>query len=198
MIRRFIQYYKPQKKLFFLDMVAAFFIAVCDLFYPMITRNMLNDYIPNRQLRLLLIFSAALIAIYFIKMLLSYFVQYYGHMVGVYMQADMRRDLFRHLQKLPFSFFDENETGNIMSRVVNDLQDISELAHHGPEDIFISAFDCHYFSVHPHPGVVFSGHAQKDEYRFYGEPAQSSTGQCHAGKQYFRHPGGEGVYQQRL
>ena len=98
MIRRFIQYYKPQKKLFFLDMVAAFFIAVCDLFYPMITRNMLNDYIPNRQLRLLLIFSAALIAIYFIKMLLSYFVQYYGHMVGVYMQADMRRDLFRHLQ----------------------------------------------------------------------------------------------------
>lgn len=139
MIRRFIQYYKPQKKLFFLDMVAAFFIAVCDLFYPMITRNMLNDYIPNRQLRLLLIFSAALIAIYFIKMLLSYFVQYYGHMVGVYMQADMRRDLFRHLQKLPFSFFDENETGNIMSRVVNDLQDISELAHHGPEDIFISS-----------------------------------------------------------
>lgn len=139
MIRRFIQYYKPQKKLFFLDMVAAFFIAVCDLFYPMITRNMLNDYIPNRQLRLLLIFSTALIAIYFIKMLLSYFVQYYGHMVGVYMQADMRRDLFRHLQKLPFSFFDENETGNIMSRVVNDLQDISELAHHGPEDIFISS-----------------------------------------------------------
>ncbi len=139
MIRRFIKYYKPQKKLFFMDMAAAFFIAVCDLFYPMITRSMLNDYIPNRQLRLLLLFSAALVAIYFIKMLLSYFVQYYGHMVGVYMQADMRRDLFRHLQKLPFSFFDENETGSIMSRVVNDLQDISELAHHGPEDIFISS-----------------------------------------------------------
>ncbi|MDD3192711.1 MAG: ABC transporter ATP-binding protein [Oscillospiraceae bacterium] len=139
MIRRFIQYYKPQKKLFFWDMVAAFFISVCDLFYPIITRNMLNDYIPNRQMRLLLIFSIALVAIYFIKMLLNYFVQYYGHMVGVYMQADMRRDLFRHLQKLPFSFFDENETGNIMSRVVNDLQDISELAHHGPEDIFISS-----------------------------------------------------------
>lgn len=99
------------EKTFFLDMVAAFFIAVCDLFYPMITRNMLNDYIPNRQLRLLLIFSTALIAIYFIKMLLSYFVQYYGHMVGVYMQADMRKGFIPAIYRnCLFPFLIENET----------------------------------------------------------------------------------------
>lgn len=108
-------------------------------------------------------------------------------MVGVYMQADMRRDLFRHLQKLPFSFFDENETGNIMSRVVNDLQDISELAHHGPEDIFISSVMIIGSFVYLSsinllltvfiflfiPILVWFSLAmqQKDEYRFYGEPA---------------------------
>lgn len=138
MIKRFVQYYKPHKRLFMLDMGASFCIAICDLFYPIITRNMLNVYIPNQEMNLLLVFSITLLGIYFVKMFLSYFVQYYGHMVGVYMQADMRRDLFKHLQKLPFSFYDEHETGNLMSRLVNDLMDISELAHHGPEDLFIS------------------------------------------------------------
>lgn len=138
MLKRFIQYYKPHKKLFFLDMGAAFLIALANLFYPVITRNMLNVYIPNQQIQLLVVSAFVLFLIYFAKMFLNYFVQYYGHMVGVYMQADMRRDIFRHLQKLPFSYFDEHETGVIMSRMINDLADISELAHHGPEDIFIS------------------------------------------------------------
>lgn len=138
MFKRFIQYYKPHKKLFILDMCASFLISVCDLVYPIITRNMLNDYIPNQQLRLLVTSAIVLFAIYAIKLGLSYFVQYYGHLVGVRMQADMRQEVFNHLQKLPFSYYDEHETGIIMSRLVNDLMDISELAHHGPEDLFLS------------------------------------------------------------
>lgn len=138
MLKRFIQYYKPHKKLFFMDLAAAFMIALCNLFYPVITRNMLNDYIPNKNIKLLCITAIVLFGIYILKMVLNYFVQYYGHLVGVYMQADMRRAVFKHLQKLPFSYYDEHETGVIMSRMINDLMDISELAHHGPEDLFIS------------------------------------------------------------
>lgn len=138
MIRRFIKYYKPHRKLFFLDMLCAFLVAICDLFFPMITRNVINDYVPNQKLRIMLTWVAILLLIYIVKMGLNYFIQYYGHVVGVRMQGDMRRDIFTHLQKLPFMFFDENKTGVIMSRIINDLQDISELAHHGPEDLFVS------------------------------------------------------------
>ena len=125
MIKRFMQYYKPHKKMFILDLCAAFLISMCDLIYPIITRNMLNDYIPNQQLRLLIVSAIVLLVIYVVKMLLNYFVTYFGHMVGVHMQADMRKEVFNHLQKLPFSYYDEHETGTIMSRMVNDLQDIS-------------------------------------------------------------------------
>ena len=138
LLRRFISYYKPHRRLFCADMICAFIVAVCDLFYPMIAKNMINDYVPNRSLRLLLIWGGVLLFIYLLKAALNWFIQYYGHIVGVRMQADMRRDVFRRLQKLPFSFFDEHKTGSLMSRVVNDLMDISELAHHGPEDLFLS------------------------------------------------------------
>lgn len=138
MIRHFIEYYRPHRKLFFADLFFAFLLAVCDLFYPMIAKNIINDYVPNRNLRLLLIWSAVLLGVYLLKAGFNYFVNYYGHIVGVRMQADMRRDVFRRLQRLPFSFFDEHKTGSIMSRIINDLMDISELAHHGPEDLFLS------------------------------------------------------------
>ncbi len=137
-IRKFIQYYKPHWKLFFADMVCAFIVAVTGLFYPMIAKSMINDYVPNRNLRLLLIWGGVLLAIYLLKAGLNWFIQYYGHIVGVRIQADMRRDIFQRLQRLPFSFFDEHKTGSIMSRIINDLMDISELAHHGPEDLFLS------------------------------------------------------------
>ncbi len=141
MLRRFIDYYKPHRKLFFADLFFAFLLAVCDLFYPMIAKNIINEYVPDKNLRLLLIWSAVLLGIYLLKAGFNYFVNFYGHIVGVRMQADMRRDVFRRLQKLPFSFYDENKTGSIMSRVVNDLMDISELAHHGPEGfIFIVGY----------------------------------------------------------
>ncbi|MDZ4993087.1 ATP-binding cassette domain-containing protein [Clostridium perfringens] len=138
MFKNFIRYYKPYKKLFILDLLAAFLVAACDLFYPMITRNIINDVIPNRQIRLLFIFAIVLTLIFLIKAGLNYFMQYWGHVVGVRMQADMRRDLFDKLQDMPNKYFDNNKTGVIMSRIVNDLLDISELAHHGPEDLFIS------------------------------------------------------------
>ncbi|MBQ3004200.1 MAG: ABC transporter ATP-binding protein [Clostridia bacterium] len=137
MVKKFISYYKPYRGLFALDMLASLLIAVADLFYPMIARNIINDYVPNRQLRLLIVWLGALLLIYVAKMLLNYFVQYMGHVMGTRMQGDMRRDMFRHLQKLPLSFFDENKTGNIMSRIINDLFDVSELAHHGPENLFL-------------------------------------------------------------
>ena len=137
-IRRFIAYYRPHKKLFVLDMVCAFTIALCDLVYPIVTRTILNDYIPAGQVRSLVIWSAVLLGLYVFKMILNFVVQYYGHIVGVRMQAQMRREVFAHLQKLPFSYFDEHKSGKIMSRIINDLQDVSELAHHGPEDLFLS------------------------------------------------------------
>ena len=139
MIRKFISYYKPYKKIFFLDIFAAFIVSACDLVYPMMTRTLVNDSIPNKDIRMLIVFACALLVIYFIKAACGYFMQYYGHVMGVYMQSDMRKDMFMRLQKLPNTYFDNNKTGDLMSRMMNDLMEISELAHHGPEDLFISA-----------------------------------------------------------
>ena len=138
MLKRFVAYYRPYKLMFFLDMAASFFISLIGMVYPIISRTMLNDLIPNRNLRMVVCFGVVLLVLYIIRMLLRYFVQYQGHMIGVQMQADMRRDMFRHLEKLPYSFYDEHETGRIMSRMTNDLMDLSELAHHGPENLLIS------------------------------------------------------------
>lgn len=138
MIKRFISYYKPVKGIFITDLICAFLVALCDLMYPAITRNIINDYVPNQNFSLLITWLVVLGAIYILKAGLNYYITYYGHVMGVKMQIKMRRDIFTHLQKLPFLYFDENKTGTIMSRVINDLMEISELAHHGPEDIFIS------------------------------------------------------------
>ena len=138
MIKEFIKYYKPYKKLFFLDLLAAFSVAICDLFYPMITRQVIDEVIPNKDLRLLVVFGLTLLGVFLLRAGLNYFMQYQGHVVGVGMQGDMRNDLFKKLQKLPNKYFDDNKTGVIMSRIINDLNEISELAHHGPEDLFIT------------------------------------------------------------
>lgn len=140
MIKRFISYYKPKpiKKIFIIDMICAFIMAVCDLFYPMITRNIINIYVPNQQFQLMVTWLVILGFLYILKVGLNYYITYYGHIMGVMMQSDMRRDIFEHLQDLPFVFFDENKTGTLTSRIINDLMEVSELAHHGPEDLFIS------------------------------------------------------------
>lgn len=137
MFKRFMAYYKPHKKLFFLDMSASFIVSIIGIIYPIVTRRMLNDYVPNRNYEMIIYAGLFVLLLYFIRMLLRYFIQYQGHMMGVKMQAQMRSDMFNHLEKLPYSFYDNHETGKIMSRLTNDLMDISELAHHGPENIII-------------------------------------------------------------
>ena len=121
-------------------MIASFLVAVIGMVYPIVTRHMLNDWIPNKNIKLIIIGGVSLLATYFLRLGLRYFIQYYGHLMGVRMQADMRSDMFSKLQRLPYSYFDQEETGTIMSRLTNDLFEISELAHHGPENIFIAGF----------------------------------------------------------
>lgn len=138
MIKKFISYYKPYKKLFILDLIVATIATICSLIYPMMTRVLINETIPNKEIKVIGIFAIILMLLYLIKAGCCYFIQYFGHLVGVGMQADMRRDMFNHLEELPNSYFDNNRTGDLMSRMINDLMEISELAHHGPEDLFIS------------------------------------------------------------
>lgn len=138
MLKRFIQYYKPFKVMFALDMLASFFISVIGMIYPIVTRKMLNDLIPNQDYRMVVVFGVFLFGLYFVRMLLKFFVQYYGHIIGVHMQANMRKDLFHKLERLPFSYYDQHETGQIMTHMTSDLFDVSELAHHGPENLIIS------------------------------------------------------------
>ena len=138
MIKKFISYYKPYRGLFFTDLIVATIATLCNLIYPMMTRALVNDAIPNKEIKVIGIFAVILMVLYLVKAGCCYFMQYFGHLVGVGMQGDMRRDMFKHLEKLPNSFFDNTRTGDLMSRMINDLMDISELAHHGPEDLFIS------------------------------------------------------------
>ena len=140
MFKRFISYYKPYLKTFALDMSCALGNSAVAVLYPILTRYMLNDLIPNRKFNLIFIFGGVLLVAYVLKMLMKYSVDYFGHMVGTHMQADMRKEIFSKLEKLPFSYFDNNETGQIMSRITNDLQEISELAHHGPETLVMTSF----------------------------------------------------------
>jgi len=137
MVKRFLSYYKPHKKLLIMDLLASFLVSAIAILYPMATQKILTD-VEDQNYRMIVIVGCGLLFLYFIRMLLNYFIQYYGHLMGVRMQAQMRRDLFNHLEKLPFSFYDNNETGKIMSRMTTDLFDVVELAHHGPETLIIS------------------------------------------------------------
>ncbi len=139
MLKRFLSYYKPHKKMLALDLGASLLISVIGMVYPIVTNKMLNKYIPERMYSTIVVAGIIVLALYVIRMLLRYFVQYYGHVIGVKMQSQMRKDLFSHLQKLPFSFYDNNETGKIMTRITSDLFEVCELAHHGPENLLISS-----------------------------------------------------------
>lgn len=140
LLKKFVKYYKPHKVTFAIDMICSFFFSVVGLLYPMITEKILDEYIPNGMIKEILILSSVLLAVYFVRAGLNYYINYYGHEMGVKMQATMRSDLFRHLEKLPYSFYDNTETGQLMSRMTNDLFNVSELAHHGPENLFITSF----------------------------------------------------------
>ncbi len=122
-----------------LDMLASLLISIIGMVYPIVTREMLNVYIPEKQYTTIVIAGIIVLALYVLRMFMRYFVQYYGHIIGVKMQSQMRIDLFTHLEKLPFKFYDNNETGRIMTRITSDLFEVCELAHHGPENLLISS-----------------------------------------------------------
>ena len=141
-LKRFIYYYKPYKGLFFMDMLCAFTAAGIDLVFPILVKYMLDQGLSEKAgaaLDIILKIGALMLAMYILKYFCQYFITAWGHIMGARMEYDMREDIFAHLQKLSFSYYDNNKTGQIMSRIVNDLFDISEFAHHGPEEVFISA-----------------------------------------------------------
>lgn len=142
-LKRFATYYKPHMGLFILDMVCALLIAGIDLAFPMLTRQAINGFLPSidngtGEIRPYVVFIIALVGLYIIRTGLQFIVDFYGHMLGIRMEYDMRKELFGHLQKLSFKFYDKTRTGHIMSRMMNDLNEMTELAHHGPEDLFLS------------------------------------------------------------
>ncbi len=139
MIKKFISYYKPHLGLFILDMFSAVIVAVCNLFYPTIAKNIVNGFdSEDFTVNVVLMNAVLLLVIYIIKAIFQYIIGYYGHIVGVRMQKDMRRDLFAKYERLPFSYFDSHKTGDLLSRLTSDLFDVSELAHHGPENVFLA------------------------------------------------------------
>ena len=140
-IKKFIQYYAPYKGVFFLDLVCAAVISLVDLAFPQILRTMTKTLFtetPEKILHALLPVGIVLLIVYLVQMGCKYYVSYQGHMMGARMERDMRQQLFEHYEKLSFSYYDQNNSGQMMSKLVSDLFDISEFAHHGPENLFIS------------------------------------------------------------
>ena len=131
-------YFKPHRGLFILDLVCATVVALIDLAFPLVTRKSMYDLLPNQQYRTFFIVMGVMMAAFIVRALLYYVISYWGHTFGILVEADIRRDLFTHVQELDVSFFDHNRTGQLMSRLTSDLFEITELAHHGPEDLLIS------------------------------------------------------------
>ena len=138
MLKKFISYYKPHVGLFTLDMICAVVVALCNLYYPTLARKIINEYSLKEDYAPIIIGALLLLGIYVVKAVGTYIMGYYGHVVGVRMQKDMRRDLFDKYQRLPFSYFDDHKTGDLLSRLTGDLQNVSELAHHGPENLLLA------------------------------------------------------------
>lgn len=138
MIKQFFSYYKPHKRLFIIDFSSAVIVALLELAFPLAVQWFIDDLLRNGRWNVIITVSILLLAIYLFSTLLQYIVSYLGHKLGINIETDMREELFNHVQRQSFRFFDNTKTGNIMSRITNDLFDIGELAHHGPEDLFIS------------------------------------------------------------
>ena len=140
-IKKFISYYQPYKVLFFADMLCALLISLIDLSFPQLLKFFNNNLFQQDSsiiINSLSLIAFALVGMYLLRFCCQYFITSWGHIMGARMESDMRQDLFNHFQRLPFSYYDKNNTGEMMSKIVSDLFDISELAHHGPENIFIS------------------------------------------------------------
>ncbi|TDR55651.1 ABC transporter ATP-binding protein [Paenilisteria rocourtiae] len=138
MLKRFFSYYKPYKLLFIIDFGCAVIAALLELAFPVAVNQVIDKLLPSKDWSLIVTATLALLFFYFLNMFMQYIVTYWGHMLGLNIETDMRRDLFAHLQKQPFEYYDNQKTGKLMSRMTTDLFEIGEVAHHGPEDIFIS------------------------------------------------------------
>ena len=134
----FLSYFKNHKKLFAIDVACAVGIAAIDLMFPLVTRNALYEMLPNQMYRTFFVIMAAVVCSYVLRSFLNYIVAYYGHTFGIRVEADIRKDLFAHMQELSFDFYDRNRTGKLMARLTSDLFELTELAHHGPEDLLTS------------------------------------------------------------
>ena len=138
MLKRFFSYYRPYKSLFILDFTCAVIAAILELAFPVAVNNVIDSILPSGKWSLVIIASLALLLLYVINTAMQYIVTYFGHKLGVNIETDMRQELFSHMQKQSFSYYDNNKTGKLMTRLTTDLFEISEVAHHGPEDIFIT------------------------------------------------------------
>ncbi|EDP67382.1 ABC transporter, ATP-binding/permease protein [Carnobacterium sp. AT7] len=138
MLKRFFSYYKPYKKLFILDFGCAILAAILELSFPVVVNRVIDDLLPSENWTLIVTVSLSLLFLYIVNTSLQYVVVYFGHKLGVNIETDMRRELYGHLQEQPFSYYDNQKTGKLMTRLTNDLFEISEVAHHGPEDVFIT------------------------------------------------------------
>ncbi|WP_342549076.1 ABC transporter ATP-binding protein [Paenibacillus sp. FSL P2-0089] len=138
MLRRFFSYYRPYKKLFILDFTCAVGAGLLELAFPVAVNKFIDDLLPGQDWPLILIACVALLGIYALNTAMNYVVTYWGHMLGINIETNMRKKMFDHIQKLSFRFFDNNKTGHLLGRITNDLNDIGEVAHHGPEDVFIA------------------------------------------------------------
>ena len=138
MVRRFFEYYRPYKGLFLLDFSSAVVLGVLELAFPIAVQGFIDGLLPSGQWRLIFLAALGLALVYLLNTALTYVVTYWGHMLGINIETDMRRKAFDHLQRLSFRFYDEQKTGHLVGRIAKDLEDIGELAHHGPEDVFIA------------------------------------------------------------
>ena len=134
----FLSYFKNHKGLFAVDVLCAVGIAAIDLLFPLVTRSALYDMLPNQMYRTFFTIMVIVLACYVLRSFLNFIVAYYGHTFGIRVEADIRRDLFRHMQELSVDFYDRNRTGKLMARLTSDLFELTELAHHGPEDLLTS------------------------------------------------------------
>ncbi|MCH7320383.1 ABC transporter ATP-binding protein/permease [Solibacillus sp. MA9] len=138
MLKRFFTYYKPHKRLFIIDFSSAVFVAILELLFPVAVQRFIDDLLPTNDWGMITKISALLLFTYLLSTVMNYIVNYLGHKLGVNIETDMRQQLFNHVQRQPYTFFDNMKTGHLMSRITNDLFDIGEFAHHGPEDFFIA------------------------------------------------------------
>jgi ATP-binding cassette subfamily B protein len=187
-LNRFLPYYRPQLRLLTLDLICAFLVAGLDLLLPIFSKRIIDEFIPRQQIASIVWYTVLLFALYVLRLITFFIMGYWGHVMGTAIERNIRSDLFRHVQALPYKYFDENKTGMILSRFTNDLREIGEMAHHGPEDLFISSVmivGSFIFLVRIHWGLsailfsfvvllaLFVTHQRKKTYKAFKEVKKS-------------------------